>query len=160
MGGGLGEGGGGELLNGFLLTFKSIRWLDFKGVSRIFSRRSGFKKKFLGLFFRSTKLIFRVLPKHYKIPVLAKNSVPQAKFEKSRPKKAFLGTFSKMLTEKKSFFGARSPLILVYIGAQGAFRKISGSLSQIWISQNSSKVGPFGSAGGGILEEERRPSPF
>ena len=109
VGGGLGEGGEGGLLNGFLLTFKSIRWLDFKGVSRIFSRRSGFKKKILGLFFRSTKLIFRALPKHYKIPVLAKNSVPQAKFEKKQAKKGVSRHFFENVDRKKEFFRRTLP---------------------------------------------------
>ena len=46
------------------------------------------------------------------------------------------------------FFRARSPSKLVYIGAEGAFRKILGSVGQKWISEKISKGGPFGSAGG------------
>ena len=62
-------------------------------------------RKFSRTFFWSTKLIFRALPKHCFVPILAKVSAPQAKFGKCRPKKAFLGTFWKL-----RFFSARSPL--------------------------------------------------
>ena len=37
-------------------------------------------ENFVDLFFRSTKLIFRALPKHCFAPILAKFSAPQAKF--------------------------------------------------------------------------------
>ena len=57
-----------------------------------------------------------------------------------------------MLTKKSRFFGARSPSKLVYIEAEGAFRKILGSVGQKWISEKVSKGGPFGSAGGRIPE--------
>ena len=57
-----------------------------------------------------------------------------------------------MLTKKLRFFGARSTSRLVYIGAQGALRKILGSVGRKWISEKLSKGGPFGSAGGRIPE--------
>ena len=41
-------------------------------------------RKFVDLFFRSTELIFRALPKHCLVPVLAKLSAPQAKFCKKK----------------------------------------------------------------------------
>ena len=64
-----------------------------------------------------------------------------------------------MLTKKSRFFGARSSK-LVYIGAEGAFRKILGSVGQKWISEKVSKGGPFGSAGGCIPEGGgKRPPP-
>ena len=66
----------------------------------------GWGADFQNLFFRSTEVIFRALPKHGLVPVLA-----------------FLGTFWKILTKKSRFFGARSPSKLVYIGAKGALRK-------------------------------------
>ena len=50
------------------------------------------------------------------------------------------------------FFGARSPSKIAFIGAEGAFRKILGSVGQKWISEKVSKGGPFGSAGGQIPE--------
>ena len=53
------------------------------------------------------------------------------------------------------FFGARSPSKLVYIGAEGAFRKILGSVGQKWISEKVSKGGLFGSAGDRIPERGR-----
>ena len=43
------------------------------------------------------------------------------------------------------------------MGAKGALRKILRSVSQKWISQNSTKGGLFGSAGGQIPEEGHPP---
>ena len=57
-----------------------------RGGSRIFSRGGAdFQKIFqnfddLFFFFRSTKLIFRALPKYCFAPILAKFSAPQANF--------------------------------------------------------------------------------
>ena len=69
-------------------------------------------------------------------------------FEKNRPKTAFLGLFGRFLRKKRRFFGAPStPKKLAYIGPKGAFRKTFGSVSQKWISLNSTKKGSFGSAG-------------
>ena len=123
------------------------------GGSRIFSRGGGgggggFSKKL----FRSTKLIFRALPKHCFAPILAKFSAPHANFLKT-VKKAVFGHFLKNFAFfSRFFFGARSPSKLVYVGAKGAFRKILGSVGQKWISEKVSKGGPFGSAGGRIPE--------
>ena len=53
-----------------------------RGGSRIFSRKI-FKKEiesFVDLFSRSTKLIFRTLPNHYKDPILAEFCALQVKF--------------------------------------------------------------------------------
>ena len=79
-------------------------------------------------------------------------------FEKGQIK-AFLGSFRKTLTKKLRFFGARSPSELVWIGAKGVFRKILRSVSQKWISENSTKGGPFRLTGGGIPEGKKRPPP-
>ena len=49
---------------------------------------------------------------------------------KNRPKKAFLGTFWKMLAKNSRFFRALSPLKLTYIGAQSVFRKFLGSVTK------------------------------
>ena len=61
-----------------------FEWIVIRGGSRIFSRGGGgFSKKFENFddfFFRSTKLIFRALPKHCFAPILAKFSAPQANF--------------------------------------------------------------------------------
>ena len=83
------------------------------GADLGFSRggRADFQKKICPFFFRSTKLNLRALIKHYKDPVLANIYAPQAKFEKTG-KKAFLGTFWKLLT-KNLRFSARSPSKLV-----------------------------------------------
>ena len=61
----------------------------------------------------------------------------------------------KTLTKKIAFFGTLPPSKLAYIGAQGAFRKILGSVSQKWISQISTEGGFFGSAWGQIPEGGR-----
>ena len=74
-------------------------------------------------------------------------------------KKAVFGHFLKNFDKKMRFFGARSPSKIAYIGAEGAFRKILGSVGQKWISEKVSKGGPFGSAGGQIPEGGRPPPP-
>ena len=83
------------LLEGFkyCLSYKIIRLsLLVAGADLGFSRGGAdFQKKFENfddLFFRSTKLIFRALPKHCFAPILA------GKFlKKKQSKKPFLGTF-------------------------------------------------------------------
>ena len=62
-----------------------------------------------------------------------------------------------MLTKKSHFFGARSPSKLVYIRAEGVFSKFLGSVSQKWISQNSTKGDPLGRQG---VESLRRGRPL
>ena len=79
-------------------------------------------------------------------------------FEKT-VKKAVFGHFLKNFDKKMRFFGARSPSKIASIGAEGAFRKILGSVGQKWISEKESKGGPFGSAGGQIPEGGGRPPP-
>ena len=55
--------------------------------------------------------------------------------------------------------GGGSPIkISICIGAKGAFRKILGSVSQKWISQNSTKQ-TLGRHGVESLREEKRPPP-
>ena len=67
-------------------TMLKIDWLKnitLNHGSRIFSRGGGgFQKifeNFVDLFFRSTELIFRALPKHDLVPVSANFSAQQAK---------------------------------------------------------------------------------
>ena len=62
--------------------------------------------------------------------------------------------FLESFYQKNRVLSPRAPsLKLVYIGTEGAFRKNLESVSQNWnwLSQNSSKEGPFGSAGGNSL---------
>ena len=78
--------------------------------------------------------------------------------KKKQSKKAFLGTFWKILTKKLRFFGARSPSKLVNIGAKGAFRKMlmvgrpkvdflkSTKGGTLWVGRVSN---PWGRGGGG-----------
>ena len=98
-----------KIYNGFLCSWKTCLchnhlnlWfliVKTRGESRIFSRGGGrILKKFSKIlttffFIRSTKLIFRALPKHCFAPILAKFSAPQANFLKNSQKKLFLGTF-------------------------------------------------------------------
>ena len=88
-------------------------------------------------------------PKAPKRPCFGQNFCAADKIlKKNRPKKAFLGTFWKIFFSKNRVFSARAPPSkLVYIGAKDAFRKIRVR-HQKWVSQNSTKGGPFGSAGG------------
>ena len=73
-------------------------------------------------------------------------------FEKQTQKGIFEQFLENFDQKNVFFFGARSPLKLVYIGAKGVFRKILGSVTKNE-SQNSTKGGPFGSARGRIPEE-------
>ena len=73
-------------------------------------------ENFVNLFFRSTEIIFRALPKHGFNPVLAK-------IEKIVQKVLFR-LFLENFNQKKCVFSARAlPSKLVYIGVTGAFRK-------------------------------------
>ena len=129
-----------------------------RGGSRIFSRGGRIFKKFSKIlttfffFLGRPNWFFELSQSPYFAPILAKFSAPQANFWKNSQKAVF-GNFLKNFDKKIAFFfGARSPSKLVYIGAEGAFRKILGSVRQKWISEKVSKGGPFGSAGGRIPE--------
>ena len=71
--------------------------------------------------------------------------------QKIQAKKAFLGTFWKIFTKKLRFFGTRSPLKI--------FRKILRSISQRWISENSSKRDILGRQGVESLRKENDAPP-
>ena len=106
-----------------LLVYRGLT-LNVRGGSRIFSRGGGgFSKILSAFFFRSTELIFRAIPTHSLVPVLAKISAPLAKFWKNCPKNAFLVLFGKFLPKNCVFLARAPPSNLVYIGAKGAFRK-------------------------------------
>ena len=65
-------------------------------------------KKFCRPFFRSANFIFRVLRKYYMDPIFLFRA-PQASFSnKKQAKKALLGTFWKILTEKLRFSASAS----------------------------------------------------
>ena len=64
-----------------------------RGGGRIFKKFSKILTTFF--FFRSTKLIFRALPKHCFAPILAKFSAPQANFSKNSQKSRFWALFEK-----------------------------------------------------------------
>ena len=68
------------------------------------------------------------------------------------PKKAFLDTFEKCFPKDRIFLARAPPSKLVCIGAEGSFRKFLGSISQNWLSQNSTKGDFFRSTGGRIAE--------
>ena len=138
---------------GFRLSWLKKKRFCFKNVtrkirggSRIFSRGGErifkkFSKILTTFFFRSTKQIFRALPKHCFAPILAKFCAPQANFWKNSQKSRFWAFFEKFW-QKNRVFLARSPSKLVYIGAKGAFRKSLGSVGQKLIFKKVSKVGP------------------
>ena len=99
--------------------------VEIRGGSRIFSRGAYFQKNFENLvyFFEVDQIDFPSSLKALQNPVFAKISAPQAKFGRNMSKKALLSLFWKILTKKWRFFGVRSPSKLVFIGAEGAFRK-------------------------------------
>ena len=66
--------------------------------------------------------------------------LPRRQISEKTVKKAVFGHFLKNFDKKSRFFGARSPSKLVYIGAEGAFRKILGSVGQKWIYGQSIMV--------------------
>ena len=74
---------------------------------------SDFQKKFESFddfFFRSTKLIFRALPKHCFAPFFCLNFLLRRRqiFEKKTVKKAVFGHFLKNFDKKIAFFLARA----------------------------------------------------
>ena len=102
-----------------------IKYYSFKFCLRASNHSKGYSSHIRTNFFWSTKSIMRELPKHYRDPVLAKFSAPQAKLKKKQAEKGVFRQFLKNFVHKKMrISGARSPLKLVYIGAKSAFRKI------------------------------------
>ena len=119
----------------YLIRSSSRADLGFsRGVGRIFKN---FVRKLCRTFFKSTKLICWALLNYCKDPILTKFSAP------------FLGTFWKILTKNRAFFGVRSPLKLRYWRPR-CLKKNFRVRHQKWISENSTKGGPFGSAGGQV----------
>ena len=107
-----------------------------------FSQRGG-GADFQILFFRSTKLILRALPKHCFVPIC---------FVRRR-QKAFLGTFWKISTKKSRFFRRALPLKARIYWRHRRLKKIFRVRRQNWISQNSTKGCPFGRQGVESLRE-------
>ena len=122
-----------------MINCYKVKSISSRGGSRIFSRWGGFSKKienFVNLFLRPTTVIFE-LSQGTKMTLFWPNFLlPRQIFEKT-------GNFN----QKIAFFVARFTSKLVYIGAKDAFRKILGSVSQKWISQNSTKGDPLGRHG-------------
>ena len=78
---------------------------------------------------------------------------------KKQVKKAVLGHFLENFDEKIAFFLARAlPQKMVYIGAQGVFRKILESVGQKWTSYKVTKGGPLGRQGVESLKRKRPPA--
>ena len=85
-------------------------------------------KNFVDLFLRLTKLIFRALPKHCFVPFWPTRKTLKKKTSKKSVWRLF---FCKILTKNRVFFLARAPPSkLVYIGADGAFKKTLGSVAK------------------------------
>ena len=113
----------------FLNRVWSVAYLGFsRGWERIFQIISKNLSTFF-LFLRFIKLIFRGLPSH--------------------PRDTYLAIFSALLAKvwKKTGQKRRSPLKISIYWREGSFRKFLVSVSQKLISQNSTKGGPFSSAG-------------
>ena len=72
-----------------------------RGGGRIFKKNV---ENFVDFFCRPTKLILRALPKHYKNPVLAKISAPQATFWKKKVEKGAFRHFLESFDQKIAFF--------------------------------------------------------
>ena len=101
--------------------------VSIRGGSRIFLR--GDFKKNVDLFL--TKLVFRELFEALKKSLFWPKFLRRMQNLEKTGQKGVFG----------HFLARAPPLKLVYIGA---FRKILGSVSQNWISQNSSKGDPLG----------------
>ena len=136
-----------RLIENFFVVF--IAWAGlgfFRGGGEIFKNFS----ELSSTFFRSIKCIFRALPKHKK-SFLGKICALQANFLKNGPK---IVNFWESLTKKLRFFHcALSPSKQIQL-APGRFRKILRGCLQKWLSQNSTKGGPSGSAGVRTPEEK------
>ena len=92
--------------NGLTLVFEPGADLEFSRGGGGFSKNF---PKFWRLFsFRSTKLIFRALPKHCFAPILGKFCAPQANFWKNSKKSRFWALFEKFW-QKNCVFLARAP---------------------------------------------------
>ena len=87
------------------LMVKTRADLGISRGGRIFKK---FSKILTIFFFRSTKLIFRALPKHCFAPILAKFSAQQANFWKNSQKSRFWALFEKFW-QKNRVFLARAP---------------------------------------------------
>ena len=100
----------------------------YPGAGLGFSRGGGGAgfEQFCRPFFRSTKLIFERSQRPYFDQVFC----AAINFLKKQAKKGVLGNFWKILTKTLRFFSARSPSKLVYIGAEGAFRKFLGFVTK------------------------------
>ena len=112
----------------FWQDFAKESWKISRGGSRIFWRGGGGAgfEQFCRPFFRSTKLIFERSQRPYFDQVFCS----AINFLKKQAKKGVLGNFWKILTKTLRFFSARSPSKLVYIGAEGAFRKFLGFVTK------------------------------
>ena len=88
-----------------------------------FSRDGGadfqtFIENFADLFFRSTKMIFRAHPEHYKDPILTHKNSAERKLLNNQVRNPVFGPFLEKFVQKMPhFFGALFPLKLVYIDA-------------------------------------------
>ena len=102
------------------------------------------------------------IPKHQKIPVLVKSVCAAGKILKKTGQRGVFRHFLENFYQKIAFFwhALSPPLKLVYIGAQGAFRKHLGSVCQTWISQNISKGGACWSAAEGKETSAPAPAPL
>ena len=129
-----------------------------RGGSRIFSRGGAvFSKKnrkfWRPFFLGRANWLFKHSQSTFLPLFWQKIFCSAGKFLKKQSKRPFLGTFWKILTKNCVFFGARSPSKLVYIRAEGAFRKILGSVGQNGFLKKYQRGDPLGWQG---VESPRR----
>ena len=132
------------------LKFLKVIWI--RRGSRNFSRggggESGFSKKMkiLSTFlFRLTKLIFWGLPNHDKTQIWRNFLRRRQIFLKKKAKNIFLAR--------------ATPSKLVYSGADGAFRKLLGSVTKIGYLKIVQRGDPLGRQGGRIPKKGVRAAP-
>ena len=94
-----------------------------RGGSRILSRGVGGFENYVDLF-SADQIDFPSSRKALKRPWFG-----QILKKKKQAKKVIFRNFLETF-DQKSHFGARSPLKLIYIGAEGAYRKLLGSLTK------------------------------
>ena len=128
-----------------------------RGGSRIFSRGGGriFKnlRKCCRPFFRSTKLIFFKFCQSTKKSLFWPNFLPRRQIIKKLSKKGVFRQFLKILTKKLPFSARAPPSKLVYIDAEGAFRKNLGSVTKTGYLKIIQRGDPLGRQGVEFLND-------
>ena len=129
-----------------------------RGADLGFSRGGDSLENFVDIFLGRPKLIFWALPKHCFAPYFGKIFLRRRQIfgKKKQSKKAFLGTFWKILTKKNYVFSARAPpLKISKYWRRKPFRKFFRVVGRpkVDLLKKYQRGDPFGSAGCRIPEE-------